>query len=114
MFSDAEPVTFYAAGVVTDPYSGENEATDWGNSSVALVDSCGIEPVASSEPQQDGRQAVIVGYRLYFDHVVDIDRLWRCEVRGDMCKVNGRPAQWRSPLTGWAAGTVAEVGFTDG
>ena len=113
MFTYAEPVTFYEAGAVSDPYSGEDEQ-DWDNPVPVLSAAAGVEPLASQEPLQDGRQAVIVGYRLYFDSAVSVDRLWRCDVRGERWKVNGMPALWRNPFTGWEAGTVVQVGRTDG
>ena len=112
MFTYAEPVTFYEAGAVSDPYSGEDEQ-DWDNPVPVLSAAAGVEPLASQEPLQDGRQAVIVGYRLYFDHLVTIDRLWRVDVRGERWKVEGRAASWRNPFTGWEAGTVVQVGGTD-
>ena len=69
MFAYAEPVTFYEAGTVSDPYSGE-DGQDWDNPVPVLSAAAGVEPLASQEPLQDGRQAVIVGYRLYFDHIL--------------------------------------------
>lgn len=112
MFTYAEPVTFYAAGTASDPYSGET-TDDWANPVAVLTDAAGVEPLSSQEPVQDGRQAVIVGYRLYFDHPVTVDRLWRVDVRGERWKVEGRAAAWRNPFTGWEAGTVVQVGGTD-
>jgi len=114
MFAHGERVTFKAAGARTDPYSGETIEDDWDHPVVALTASAGVEPLGSTEPTQDGRQSVIVGYRLYFDSLMAVDRLWRCEVRGELWPVAGRPAQWKSPLTGWEAGTVVQVGGTDG
>ena len=43
------------------------------------------------------RQAVITGYLLKFTHEVAVSRLWRVEVRGDMCRIEGRPAVWHAP-----------------
>lgn len=110
MFAFPEPVTFKAAGVKANPYEPDEPLEDWTNPTTALAEQAGVEPIASTEPAQDGRQSVIVGYRLYFDHVVSIDRLWRCEVRGETFPVAGRAAVWKSPLTGWEAGTVVQVG----
>jgi hypothetical protein len=76
--------------------------------------SAGVEPIASDEPAEDGRQAVIVGYRLYLPGTVAVDRSWRALVRGDLLPVDGRPAQWRNPFTGWEPGTVVQVGGVNG
>lgn len=114
MFAAGEPVTFLEAGAVENPYSGEFEKTDWDNPTTALEARAAVEPIASTEPLQDGRQAVIVGYRLYFDGEVTVDPSWRAVVRGDTCDVQGKPALWRNPFTGWTAGTVVQVGLTRG
>lgn len=114
MLAHAEPVTFLRAGERTDPYSGEVVADDWSAPVVALEDVAGVEPIASDEPLQDGRQSVITGYRLYLDHEAPVDPSWRVEVRGDVLAVQGRPARWRSPFTGWEAGTVVEARWVDG
>jgi hypothetical protein len=114
MFAYGETVTFQQAGSKANPYNPDEPVDDWDNPTTALVDQAGVEPLASTEPAQDGRQSVIVGYRLYFDHIVSVDRLWRCVVRGEAFPVAGRPAVWKSPLTGWEAGTVVQVGGTDG
>jgi hypothetical protein len=114
MFAFPEPVIFRAAGEVTDPYSGETVRTDWDSPDDMLTDAAGVEPIASDEPAEDGRQSVIVGYRLYFDHEVEVDRTWRVLVRGELLPVDGSPAVWRSPFTGWSAGTVVQCGRSDG
>ena len=110
MFS--ETVVFTQAAVRTDPMSGEDVRDDWDNATTVLTEVCAVEPLGSDEPLQDGRQSVVIGYRLYFDHDVTIDREWRATVRGDTLEVQGRPAEWL--MDTWEAGTVAEVRFTDG
>lgn len=114
MFAYGEAVQFISPTLVLNDYSGEVESEDWDNPFVELEGACGVEPIASNEPAEDGRQSVIVGYRLYFDRMVTVDREWRAVVRGDVLRVQGRPAGWRSPFTGWEAGTVVEVRWTDG
>lgn len=114
MFANPEPVVFKEAGSRTDPYSNETVKDDWDSPTTVLSDAGGVEPLASTEPVQDGRQSVIVGYRLYFDHEVTVSPEWRALVRGDLCPVEGKPAVWVSPFTGWMAGTVVQVGLTSG
>ena len=114
MFAAGEPVTFIEAGAVDDPYSGEPTKSDWDNPTTVLEQPAAVEPIGSTEPLQDGRQSVIVGYRLYFDSEVTVDPAWRAVVRGDTCEVQGKPALWRSPFASWTAGTVVQVGLTRG
>lgn len=114
MFAYGEPVEFLEAGERSDPYSSETVKDDWGNPVTVLATAGGVEPIASSEPVQDGRQSVIVGFRLYLPGIVDINPAWRARVRGEVLQVDGLPAQWQSPFTGWEAGTVVQVGRTDG
>lgn len=112
-FPHGEPVDFLEAGTRADPYSGESVQDDWGNPVTVLSGSAAVEPIASDEPVQDGRQAVIVGYRLYFTEALSVDSSWRASVRGEVFNVDGKPAVWRNP---WGAltGTVVQVGRTSG
>lgn len=110
MFSSPEPVTFLEAGPVVDPYSGETVKTDWGNPVTVLEDVCGVAPAGSTEALVDYGQPVDWDYDLIFDHEVSVSRLWRVRVRGEVLAVSGRPAVWRSPMTGWSAGTVVRAG----
>lgn len=113
MFAFPEPVEFLSAGDVTDPYSGETVSADWDNPVVALVDVCGVAPAGSTESLTDGSRPVDWDYDLLFDHPVEVSRLWRVRVRGEVLAVSGRPAVWRSPFTGWDAGTVVRAGGVD-
>lgn len=110
---NGEPVTFLRPGTTTDPYSNQT-VDDWSTAVAVHDDEAAVEPIASEEPLQDGRQAVIVGFRLYFDHLITLDRLWRVELRGERYEIQGRPAEWRSPFTGWHAGTVVQIGMVGG
>lgn len=114
MFTQGEPVVFQRAGERLDPYSQTTRRDDWANPETTLTASAGVEPVSSTEPAAVDRSAVITRLRLYLDGVLDIDPAWRCIVRGLTCRVTGRPAQWRHPMTGWSAGTVVEVDAVDG
>lgn len=114
VFAYGEPVVFTSAVLTADPYSGETIREDWTTPTVQLSTTAGVEPVGSEEPTQEGRQAVIVGFRLYLPGIVDVKPGWRVTVRGDTYRVDGQPAQWRSPFTGWEAGTVVSCGRTDG
>jgi hypothetical protein len=114
MFAHGERVDFLEAGEREDPYSETAVKDDWENPVTVLTAAAAVEPLASDEPLQDGRQAVIVGYRLYLPGNVSVDPSWRVSVRGELLSVDGKPAVWQSPFTGWAPGTVVQVGRTDG
>lgn len=112
-FLYGEIVQFLSGGTATDPYSGDTVYDDWDNPTTVLTLSGGIEPIASDEPLQDGRQSVIVGYRLYLPGAQAVMPWWRALVRGEVFNVDGRPAVWYNPFTGWSPGTVVQVGRTD-
>lgn len=107
-----EPVDMLAPTLTPDPYSG-GSVESWEAPVTTGTLSALVEPVSSKEPDELDRQAVITGYRLYFDQGVPSARLDRVRVRGLVCKVEGTPALWRMPVTGEAK-TVVSVSFTDG
>jgi len=107
-----EPVDMLAPTLTPDPYSG-GSVESWEAPSTTGTLSALVEPVSSKEPDNLDRQAVITGYRLYFDGELDVSRLSRVRVRGAVCLVEGFPAVWRMPVTGEAR-TVMEVSFVNG
>lgn len=94
----SETVTRLRATASTDGY--DDTGTDWTSPSELVLTPFGVEPVSSTE-DNDNRQAVISGYRLYFlnswpdiqpgDRVLCRDKTWH---------VNGLPAEWRGPSLG--------------
>lgn len=114
MFAYGETVAFYEAGERVDPYSGATVKDDWDHPVLMLEETAAVAPAGSTEVLVDYGHPVDWDYDLIFDHLVTVDRLWRVSVRGDLLRVNGRPAQWRSPFTGWEAGTVVRAGGSDG
>lgn len=107
----SEPVEVLAPGSTLDPYSGV-DVEDWSTPTVLETLLALVEPVSSIEPGNLDRQAVITGYRLYFDGEPSIGRLSRLRVRGQVRRVSGEPAVWRAPVTGRAR-TVVEVSLTN-
>lgn len=114
MLTQGEPVVFQRAAQRFDSYSETTVRDDWSSPETVLTASAGVEPVSSTEAAAVDRGAATTRFRLYLDGALDIDRSWRCTVRGLICKVIGRPALWRHPMTGWIAGTVVEVEAVDG
>lgn len=110
MFAYGEAVDFLEPGTRTDPYSQETVKDDWANPVTVLSDSCGVAPAGSTEALVDGAKPVDWDYDLIFDHLVTVDRSWRVRVRGEVLNVTGKPQQWRSPFTGWEAGTLVKAG----
>lgn len=113
MFPFGETVDVLTAGVVTDPYSGE-DSPSWDAPTEVQVDGVGVEPRPSGEPVQDARNAVTSGFTLYMPAGSDVTAQNRVRVRGIVYGVLGEPAVWRSPFSGWAAGVVVQVERTEG
>lgn len=94
-----ETVTRQRPTVSQDGY-GDDELT-WTDPDELEVFPDAVEPVSSVE-DNDGRQAVITGYRIYFrNSQPDIAAADRVVLRGTTWQVVGMPADWRgSSLTG--------------
>ena len=111
-FPFGEAVEYLAPGEQYDRASGELRP-DWSAPVVALAAVAAVEPRHEGETDQTYRQANVVGYRLYHKDALSISRTWRVRVRGEVLNVTGRPADWRSPYTGFS-GTVVECDFQEG
>lgn len=107
-----EPVEYIKAGTKYDRGSGET-IEDWSKPVVALSARALVEPAHAGEPDSTYRNAAIVGFRLYHQKEVEVDRSWRARVRGYTLGMEGVPAVWRSPWTG-SAGTVVETRLMQG
>jgi head-tail adaptor len=114
MFAYGETVTFLAPGTTEDEYG--NHVETWDDPATALVKPhAAVEPRPSGEANVEDRNAVTSGFTLYWSgDVFDVDPTWRAVVRGETWNVLGDSAGWVSPFTGWRAGTVVQVGRTDG
>lgn len=114
-YAYGETVVVTAAAVTQDDY--DNDVEDWDDpSTVMTVDGVGVEPRPSGEQFQNDRNSVIDGYTLYdpSNALAAVLATHRISVRGSVWSVNGPPAVWRSPLTGWEPGVVVQVGRIDG
>ncbi len=110
-----EPVSRLRATLVADPYSGEATRRDWGTPATLSLRAA-VADSGSVEPTEPGRTPVDSDFTLYFDGPNPVDVLAgdRVVVRGLTCDVAGRPFFWRSPLTGWAPGTVVHAKIREG
>lgn len=65
---------------------------------------CAVAPRQAGEQIGQGRIAATSGLTLYVPPGADILPSDRFEVRGTVWEVEGEPAVWRSPFTGWEPG----------
>jgi hypothetical protein len=114
MFPFGETVVRQRATSVTDPYSGEATGASWDAPSTLTIPGCGFNPGQSSEPVQDARNAVITRPEVYAPSGADILAGDRLVVRGETFDVDGDPADWRSPFTGWRPGLVVPLKRVEG
>ena len=63
----------------------------------------------SSTEDNDGRQAVITGFRVYLAAGSDVLPGDRMVLRGDTYDVTGLPADWRSPAGSNVGGLVVAL-----
>lgn len=112
-FAHGETITRLRGTPVADPYSAET-VLGWDAPSKLDIDGVGVEPITARTAPAEARQAVTIGYVLYCPAGADITAADRVRVRGRDHRVTGEPAAWRSPMTGWAPGTVVNVEGVEG
>lgn len=112
MFAYGETVQVLTAGTSTDRYNDTVE--DWSAPTEVPVDGVGVEPRPSSESNQDARNTVVSGFTLYMPAGVTVTAANRVRVRGEVFLVDGDPAVWRNPFTGWEPGVVVQTKRVEG
>lgn len=113
MFPFGETVEILSPTPVTDPYSGDPTA-DWSDPISEFVDHVGVEPRPAPEATENARNATVDGFTLYFPPDVTVTAQSRVVVRGVTYLVDGPPADWRNPFTGWTPGIVVQCKRTEG
>lgn len=113
-FPRGETVTRLRGTPILDPYSGEPTGLDWATPDQLPIPGCGFNPGQSSEPTQVARNAVTTQPEVYAPADSDILAGDRLTVRGKTYDVDGEPAEWVSPFTGWAPGLVIALKLTEG
>lgn len=100
------------------PYLGvvENahvrESIQYGEPEAVLA---AFAPASSTEPRAYGQMTVITPATLYLDHCRDdLSPHDKWVVDGEEYEVEGTPKVWRSPFTGWEAGTEIALRRADG
>lgn len=81
---------------------------------VAIVDGCGVAPRTVTEDHDGGRREVTKGRTLYLPTGTDIGPHDRVKINNQLFEVVGEPAEWVSPLTGWAPGIVTQLKRVEG
>lgn len=101
-FAYGETVTRLRGVPGVPPY---NE-TDWSNPETLVIPGCGFDPGGSALLDEMRRTTVETKPTVYAPPGVDVKAGDRLVVRERTWNVTADPADWRSPLTGWAPGTV--------
>lgn len=110
----AAPVLDGGGDPVIDPYSGEPKV-GWESPTETALEGCFSAPVSSVEAPTVDREELRTLRTLYcpFGTVVEpADRLR--DERGVVWRVDGHREDWRSPYTGWEAGTVVALKLLEG
>lgn len=114
-FPHGETVTRLRAPLVADVYSGASTARDWGAAVALSIAGCAVDPGGSSEAPTVNREPVTTTPTLYAPFGADVltgDRI--VSATTGTWDVDGHGARWRSPFTGWEAGSVFPLRRTDG
>lgn len=114
LFPHGETVTRQRAAEEIDPYSLEYAEQDWEATYDLDIPGCAFNPGGSSEPLEVGRESVITRPEVYAPAGSDILAGDKLVVRGEVYEVEGQPASWVSPFTGWAPGLVVRLVKVDG
>lgn len=112
MFGYGETVQVLSPVTSTDRYN--NTVEDWTTPTSVDIEGVGVEPRPSAEDNRDGRNAVVSGFTLYLPAGSAVTAKNRMRVRGDDYAVDGDPAQWRNPFTGWEPGVVVQTKRIEG
>jgi hypothetical protein len=113
-FAYGETVTRIRAGSKTDPYSGEPVDLDWSAANELNIAGAGFDPGGSQSTLDARRDMVTTSPTLYLPAGSDVLEGDRMRVRGVVYAVDGRPADWRSPFTGWRPGLVVTLKSVEG
>lgn len=113
-FPYGETVTRLRPGLEPDPYSGEDVASDTETPYSLDIPGCAFDPGGSSEPTEVGRSAIITRPAVYAPAGADIEAGDSLVVRGVTYMVEGNPAEYVSPFTGWAPGLVVTLVGVEG
>jgi hypothetical protein len=113
-FPFGETITILRAPYALDEYSGEVTGLNWMLATRITITGCGIAPASSSEPLRDSRSEVDSAVDVYVPVGSNIRAQDRLIIRGETWSVEGDPAVWSHPMTGWSPGIVVRAKKVDG
>lgn len=109
MFAHGETITRLRGVPATDRFSGEVVTLDWTSPARQDITGCGFDPGTSVESLEVARDTVNTQPTVYAPSGADVTALDRVIVRGREWQVDGDPAEYVNPFTGWAAGLVIKL-----
>lgn len=113
-FPAGETVTRLRATQTVNRFSGNADTPDWSNPDELEIEGCAFNPGTSTEPLETGRAAVLTQPEVYAPADSDVLEGDRLVVRGITYEVEGHPADYRSPFTGWRPGLVVRLKAKEG
>lgn len=118
MFVYGDTATRLRRQLWDDPYSGEPTLRPWddgGHEPDALeIPGFAFNPGGSNEVAADGRTIITTSPTAYGPIGADVKAGDRLVVRGVTYNVDGNPAEWVNPFTGWAAGVAVPLELVEG
>jgi hypothetical protein len=108
LFPHGESVTFEALSVGAEDAHG-NPVDSYG--SPVIVAGCAFDPGGTVESFEPGRDVVITSPRVFIpsESTVPVSSRDRVTVRGVLYEVDGDPAVWVNPFTGWNPGRAVPL-----
>lgn len=106
MFPFGEPVKIQARVVGSEDSHGNPIETF---APEVIVDGCAFDPGGSVEASEPGREAVVSSPRVFVPAGTLVTARSLLTVRGLLYRVDGDPAEWKNPFTGWEPGIVATL-----
>ena len=113
-FPHGETVTRLRGVAAEDPYSDEETDLDWDDPDELSIPNCGFDPGGSTETVTVDRTPIVTQPTVYAPSGVDVTALDRLVVRSRTWQVDGDPAEWRNPFTGWEPGMLIRLKAVDG
>lgn len=105
-----EPVDRLRRKLFEDPYSGQLTPGDWDDPDRAEIDGGFVAQTNSVLGDDPLRQQVTTEMAFFCGIDEDVKAKDRIEESsGAVWEVDGRPARWKNPFTGWEAGLVSPL-----
>ena len=111
MFAFGETITVSRPGAATGAYDAQGNPIIGAPTTFTVAD-VGVAPAASDETSAEFGTVAANGYNLYLPYGSDVratDSITVRGVSGWQVQGDASSVDWRSPYTGWEAGTVVMV-----